>query len=72
MLLNSYLLPVGMFALAGLQAAVKPATTAVRRVILVNLCFVLFRYLKIVSSQIIQINTGAIIHELKFNLRESV
>ena len=29
----------------------------------------LFRYLKIVSSQIIQINTDAIIHELKFNLR---
>ena len=53
-------------------AAVKPATTAVRRVILVNLCFMLFRYLKIVSSQIIQINTDAIIHELKFNLRESV
>jgi len=40
--------------------------------ILVNLCFMLFRYLKIVSSQIIQINTDAIIHELKFNLRESV
>ena len=42
--LNSYLLPVGVFSPAGVQAVVRPATTAVRRMILVNLYFMSFRY----------------------------